>query len=249
MIWLAATVLFQIVCVVHVIRTGRNQMWIMAIGFLPVVGSIAYVVTEVLPTMGNNRHVRTARAQIVAKVDPERTLRVARSQLDIADTAANRIAVADAYADLNRHFDALPLYREALAMIPGDDDVTSVKLARALFETGDAAGALNILDTVPQPRGSSVADRRAMLRARVLEHLGRTSEAAALYDDVVSRLPGEEARCRYAALLIGIGDTARARHLLEEVEARMKRLDRTQRAAESDMYDWAMVQLAQLRTA
>jgi hypothetical protein len=37
--------------------------------------------------------------------------------------------------------------------------------------------------------------------------------------------------------------------LLEEVESRMKRLDRQQRAAEADMYRWAMDELAKLRAA
>ena len=43
--------------------------------------------------------------------------------------------------------------------------------------------------------------------------------------------------------------SASAREVLEEVEKRMKRLDRQQRAAEADMYRWAMDQLARLRSA
>ena len=39
-----------------------------------------------------------------------------------------------------------------------------------------------------------------------------------------------------------------ARRVLEEVEGRMKRLDRQQRAAEADMYKWASDTLAGLRT-
>ncbi len=41
----------------------------------------------------------------------------------------------------------------------------------------------------------------------------------------------------------------KARTVLEEVEARMKRLDRQQRAAEADMYRWAMDRLGELRAA
>ena len=60
-------------------------------------------------------------------------------------------------------------------------------------------------------------------------------------------LPGEEARCRYAALLLAQGWENKARKQLEEVEARARRLDRGQRAAEADMYRWAADTLAQLR--
>ncbi|WP_260598827.1 hypothetical protein [Sphingomonas endolithica] len=124
---------------------------------------------------------------------------------------------------------------------------TGAKIARAEFETGSAADALITLDALPPAHSQGDKDRQALLRARILEALGPTDEALALYADVVTRLPGEEARCRYAALLIAEGWDKKARGVLEEVEARMKRLDRQQRAAEADMYRWAMARLAELR--
>jgi hypothetical protein len=247
MIWFAIPILIQIACVVHVIRSGRNQGWILAIVFFPLLGSAIYFFLEIMPTLGTNRHVRTARAKVVSMVDPERELRAAREAMDVADTAANRIRLADCFAVLGRYAEALPLYREALSMVRGDDPATQVKLARALFETGLAAEALPVIDAVATVASLGEADRRALLRAQILAHLGRREEALAVYADIVTRLPGEEARCRYAALLIETGDRAGAKKILEEVERRMKRLDRTQRAAEGQMYDWAMRELATLR--
>ncbi len=69
----------------------------------------------------------------------------------------------------------------------------------------------------------------------------------AIYADLVTRLPGEEARCRYAGLLLEQGRDEQARMVLEEVESRMKLMDRRQRAAEADMYRWAMQRLGALR--
>jgi hypothetical protein len=86
-----------------------------------------------------------------------------------------------------------------------------------------------------------------LLRAKILEALDRKDEALAVYADLVTRLPGEEGRCRYAALLLDQGWDKKALAVLEEVEARMKRLDRQQRAAEADMYRWAMDTLRDLR--
>lgn len=238
----------QVLCIVHLVRNGRNQMWLMALVFLPVVSAIAYFIVEILPGLGSNRHVRTARAKAVAALDPERELRAARDALDLADTAANRLRVADALAELGRHAEALPLYRESIQMTVGDPDArTQGKLAAALYETGQAAEALAWLDAIPAPLGQSERDRQTLLRAKILEHLGRKDEALALYEDVSTRMPGEEARCRYAALLLDQGWDRRALKVLEEVEARMKRLDRQQRAADADMYRWATGALAALR--
>lgn len=237
----------QVACVVDVIRNGRNQLWIMALVFLPGASTIAYVLLEVLPRIQGNRHVRTVRAQVEARLDPERELRAARDALGLADTIANQIRVGDALSDLGRFDEAVPLYRAAIERTPERDPRTEAKRARALFETGESREALTLLDAITPPSTQSDRDRLALLRARALTELGEVEAALELYADIVTRMPGEEARCRYAALLLDQGYEPRARAVLEEVEARMKRLDRTQRAADADMYKWAMDKLRALR--
>ena len=64
----------QVACIVHLMRRGGNPMWVTALIFLPVVSAIAYFFVEILPGLGQNRHVRTARARAVATLDPEREL-------------------------------------------------------------------------------------------------------------------------------------------------------------------------------
>ena len=133
-------------------------------------------------------------------------------------------------------------------MTPGEPDArTQMKLATSLYAAGHGADALALLDMVPEPIGQSDRDRQALLRAKIFEHLDRKDEALAIYADIVTRIPGEEARCRYAALLIDQGRERQAMTVLEEVEARMKRLDRQQRAADADMYRWATETLGKLR--
>ncbi|WP_260598826.1 hypothetical protein [Sphingomonas endolithica] len=110
MIVYLAILAVQVMLIIDVIRNGRNQLWIMALMFLPGPSTIAYLVIEVYPRLHGNRHVRTARAKAVAKLDPEREVRSARDALDLADTAANRIRLGDALAGLGRFDEALPLY-------------------------------------------------------------------------------------------------------------------------------------------
>ena len=100
---------------------------------------------------------------------------------------------------------------------------------------------------MPAVTGSSDRDRVALLKARILEDMGKTDEALELYADVCERVAGDEARCRYAALLLKGGRKGDARKVLEDVEHRMKYIDRHTRAAESSMYDWAMTELSSLR--
>ena len=236
----------QVFCIVDVVRHGRSQMWISALIFLPVASTIAYFIVEVLPSLRHNRHVRVARQSVIEKIDPERELRAAKSQLEIADTMANRTRVADALTALGRHGEALPLYQRGAG--PRPDFRTGEKLARSLYLNDRPGEALSVLDALPKVTGQSDLDRTALLRARILEDMGRHDEALALYSDVMDRLPGDEARCRYAALALKVGHQTEARRVLEDVEKRMKYIDRHTRASNGQMYDWAMKELTGLRT-
>jgi hypothetical protein len=235
----------QVFCIVDVIRRGRNSIWIMALIFLPVASALAYFIVEVLPGLQHNRHVRVARQSIADKIDPERELRAAREALDVADTMANRLRLADALTELGRHSEALPFYQRGAG--PRPDFRTGEKLARSLFLNDRPDEALSVLDALPKVTAQSDRDRGALLRARIFEDLGRTDEALALYAEIVERLPGDEARCRYAALLLKAGRKADARRVLEDVEHRMRYLDRHTRTREAPMYEWAMKELTALR--
>ena len=248
MIFVIGLLAIQVFLIIDVIRNGRNQMWIMALMFLPMASTAAYFIVEILPRFQHHRHVRTARAQISAKLDPKRELRAARDQLDIAQTTANRLRLADALTDLGRHAEALPLYQAAVGS--GRPDLrTGEKYTRSLFQNDRSTDGLAVLDAMQQPSTVSDRDRIGVLRARLLEELDRKDEAAALYDDIVARFPGDEVRCRYAALLLAQGRTPKATSLLEEVEHRIKRLPREQRTANAAMYDWAMRELARMRSS
>lgn len=236
----------QVLCVVDVIRRGRNSIWIMALIFLPVASALAYFIVEILPGLQHNRHVRVARRTVIEKLDPERELRAAQQALDIADTMANRLRVADALTALGRHSEALPLYQRGAG--PRPDFRTGEKLARSLFLNDKPDEALSVIDALPKVTAQSELDRATLLRARILEDLKRNDEALQLYADVVDRVPGDEARCRYAALLITVGRKPEARRVLEDVEHRMKYIDRNTRASQGPMYEWAMRELTALRT-
>src|SRR5258705_1693428 len=236
----------QVLCIVDVIRRGRNSIWIMALIFLPVASALAYFIVEILPSLQHNRHVRVARQTVIEKLDPERELRAAQQALDIADTMANRLRVGDALTALGRHSEALSLYQSGAG--PRPDFRTGEKLARSLFLNDKPDEALSVIDALPKVTAQSDRDRAALLKARILEDLKRSDEALELYVDVVDRVPGDEARCRYAALLIKVGRKSEARRVLEDVEHRIKYIDRHTRVSQGPMYEWAMRELTTLRT-
>jgi hypothetical protein len=242
---IALSILIQIACAVHCVRGGRNQMWLMVIIFLSIPGCLAYAIFEIFPDFAGRREVRAVKQAAAKVIDPERDLRAARDSLDIADTAANHSALADALAALGRWEEAIPNYEQAQAKAPGVDRGLQLKLAVACFEARRSERALALIEALPPSGSASENDRAALLHARLLEEAGDTARALAIYADVGERLPGAEAQCRQAALLISKGRRAEALPLLAEAEKRAKRMDRYERARNADMYDWAAEQLRQ----
>ena len=65
----------QVGLIVHVIKTGRNMLWIWALALLPLVGAIAYVAVELLPELMGGRTARRAKSGMQRMIDPDRALR------------------------------------------------------------------------------------------------------------------------------------------------------------------------------
>ncbi|HEX4738708.1 MAG TPA: tetratricopeptide repeat protein [Allosphingosinicella sp.] len=246
--FLFLSILIQIACAVHCVRNNRNGLWLMVIIFLSLPGCFAYAVFEIFPAYAGRREVRALKSAAARKLDPDREIRRAREAVEVADTAANHSILADALAATGEWKQAAAHYREALDRAPGGGDrAAKVKLARAELEAGDDATALALLEALPPSGSDSENDRAALLLARALEGCGETARALALYEELASRMAGCEAQCRLAALLITSGRRADAIEPLTEVERRVKRLDRFERAKDPAMYEWAARTLAELR--
>ncbi len=242
------SILVQIACAVHCVRGGRNSLWLMVIIFLSIPGCIAYFLFEILPELAGRREVRAVKQAAAKALDPEADVRRAREALEIADTAANRTLLGDALGGQGRWSEAIPHYEAAEAKSPtGADRAIRLKRAMAHFEAGHSAVARGLLETLPPSGLQSDNDRAALLLARLVEEEGEDERALAIYADVGERLPGAEAQCRRAALLLALGRPAEALPLLAEVEKSAKRMDRHERARNAEMYAWAAESLARLR--
>jgi hypothetical protein len=247
MIFIVASVLVQIFCAVHVVRNGRNPLWLTVVIFLSIPGCLAYLLLEVLPNQRNNRAVRAAGQVIARKIDPERDVRAAREQLEIADTAANHLALGEALAEAGEHRQAVRHFQTALDRQNGPDRAALLKLAASQLESGNAAQAVATIDRAPPSASPTASDQQQFLRARALEAAGRREEALDLYRDLSERFAGEEALCRYAALCLELGHRDEARAALEKVEFKARRLSKVEKALSGEMYGWAERTLAELR--
>ncbi|WP_297732979.1 tetratricopeptide repeat protein [uncultured Maricaulis sp.] len=212
-------ILVALACAVHVIRTQRQMYWIMILFIFPALGSLVYVLAEVLPSLAGSPSARKAGSVASKALDPGREARDALVQVEISRTPGNMRRAADALLASNRPADALVMAREAATGAFAEDGAMMFTLARTLYETGEFGEALDQLEAMQAAHPDIRHPEAHLLYARTLEALGRLDEAAATYASVSDYFPGPEARARWAMLLEASGDQDNARARWNEILA------------------------------
>ena len=210
-------ILFQVLCAVHVVRTGRPLYWIFIIVIAPFIGCLIYLIAEMLPEMMRGRTAARVKTGLATAIDPHRELRELSDRLDTADTADNRRALAEALLERGQHDEAMRLYREAMVGVHQDDPALMQGLAKAQFASGQFARALLTLDQLQAAHPRYQSTDAHLLYARCLEGEGKRDEALAEYANLVGYYPGPEAKCRYASLLQEAGQSVQARSIFQDV--------------------------------
>jgi hypothetical protein len=232
--FIIVTVLLQVLFVIHIMRTGRPYVWAAVVMFLPIAGMIAYLIMEILPDLMGSAPARAAATDVVKLVDPERGYREALRRVEIADTPANRATLAEQCLHANRFDEAQALYRGLLVGINATEPDLMLGLARAHFGLGRYDLTQNVLDDL---RASNPDYRSAdghLLYARALEHQGKRGEAADEYAELINYYPGQEAKCRYAALLGEMGRTVESRRMFGEICRAFELMPRHARRAQAE---------------
>jgi len=234
-----AGIALEVLLIVHVVRTGRDRIWIWLIIGIPVFGSLAYVVAELLPELLRGPAGRKARAHATKMLDPERAYREARLRLDTADTVDNRRAVAAQAVALGRPEEALQWLEPARQGLYANDPALLVGMAQAHFAAARPERTIAILEELRAAHPDFESADAHLLYTRALEAAGRQPEALAEYAALVRYFPGEEARYRQAEALAAAGDPGAARSVHEEICRTVERAPAYYRRAQRQWYDLA----------
>lgn len=203
--------------IVHVIKTGRNMLWIWAIALLPLVGPIAYVVVEVLPEALGGRTARRARSGMQRMMDPDRELRRASAEVEISGNVDARRRLAEELLERNQYDAAIEVYQGGLKGIFEHDPTLLLGLARAHFGKQDYAAARLTLERLTQHNPDFKSADAQLLYARTLEAQDALDEAERAYATLAPGYPGAEARLRYGLLLKRRGNLADAQRVLKDL--------------------------------
>jgi len=139
------SLLIQAGFIIHVIKTGRNQLWIwvLIIPGLAFAGILAYIVVEILPELLRSRTARRTAHGLRKAMDPGADLRRYESEARVAGNVSSRhLLYARALEAEGNVPKALEEYRVLATSYPGAE--AAVRYAQLLQSHGERAEAQKV---------------------------------------------------------------------------------------------------------
>jgi len=211
------TLAIQASLIVHVVKTGRNSLWIVAIALLPGAGSLAYIVVEILPGVFGGSTARRTKAGVQRMLDPDRDLRRAAAEVEISGNVDARRRLAEELVGRGQYVEAAGVYQGGLRGVFEHDPTLLLGLARAQFAARDFAAARTSLERLMHNNPDFKSADGRLLYARALEAQDALDEAENEYGAVAPDYPGAEASLRYGLLLKRRGKLEEARRIFKDL--------------------------------
>jgi hypothetical protein len=244
MIYWLLPILIQVALVIHIIKTGRNTLWIWLVILVPLIGALAYFAVEILPELLGTRAARRAASGLRKTVDPHRDLRQASQKLAVNDSVDSRRKVADQLFDRGRHDEAMEHYRAAMTGIYSHEPLLMLGLAKAQFAKGQIAETRKTLDELIANNPDFKSPEGHLLYARALEGEDNIDKALSEYKALSKYFSGAEAMYRYASLLKRQGQVEQANTMLKELLANAELAGAVFRREQREWIDAAKRELA-----
>lgn len=225
--------------IVHVIKTGRQTIWVFVLLAFPLIGSAVYFFVEIWPDLQRTRASRRAVRGLRTTLNPEGDLRRLENEMKVTGNIHSKQRYAEELVRLGRAREAVDIYKNSLTGVFADDPKLLLGFAQARFAADDATGARQTLDELIARNPDFKSPEGHLLYAQALEAEGDTPKALSEYEALAAYFPGAEAAVRYARLLKKNGEMAKARELVQGLLERAKYAPGHYRKAQREWLDEA----------
>ena len=100
----------KVFCLYHIYKNRKPYYWFFVIFFIPIIGAIFYLITQVLTT----GDVDKIQNELTTIINPTKKVKDLERKIEFSDTYANRIELADTYFGLNDFSNAVINYNKTL---------------------------------------------------------------------------------------------------------------------------------------
>lgn len=206
------TIALQAICVIHCLRKGNQTNWIWLIVFLPFIGCLIYLFTEIF----TRRDVQKMQSGMGAMLNPTGSIKKLERELHFTDTFTNRISLADAYLAGGQTTKAIELYEKSLTGTFSENEHILYQLTIAYFQNNRFEDAVVTAKKI-YGRPQFARSKAHILYAIALSYTNNKEAAEKEFKTMQGRFANFEARYQYGLFLQRNNQAAEAKQLFNQI--------------------------------
>ena len=203
---------FQGYCIYHMYKNRNPYYWAFLIMFLPVIGCVIYLITQVY----NKRDAEKITSEITNIINPTKKIKDLEKQLEFSESYQNRVNLADAYLGIKDYKNAISHYLESLEGNQQNDLYVFKQLIECYFNIEENEKVVLYAEKI-KDHSEFKKSRSQFLYGLALERIGKVDEAEANLKAIDIRYSFYNERLIYAKFLLNRGKTEEGKAVLEEI--------------------------------
>ena len=223
--YLYLIIAFQGFCIYHLLKNRNSYYWIFAILFLPLIGCVTYLVTQVF----NKRETEKVKGNLTTIIEPSKKnassnqIKVLEDKLDFANTYLNRINLADGYLEANNYSKAIEHYHIALEDKTQNDFEVKANLIKSFYFTKDYDQVIALSNGLESHREFEKSEI-PFLYGMALAEKDRLQEAEVQLKIIDRPYSNYNERVAFAKFLLRIDKSDAAKELVEDLYVEMQNM-------------------------
>lgn len=209
----------QAYCIYHAYKNQKPYYWYFVIFFIPVIGSLVYIFTQIY----NKPDTEKIQSEVTSLINPSKKLKELENQADTVDTYTNRIALADAYFQNGDLPKAILNYKITLEDTVQDEMYAREQLVLCYFQLKDYVAVIEHAEAIKQ-KSLFKGSKQQFCYGIALKELGKFEEAEIELKQIDRPYSNYAERLELAKLYIETSRGDQGKALLEEISEESQRM-------------------------
>ena len=203
---------FQAYCLYHMYKNHNSYYWAILIFFVPLIGCIIYLITQVY----NKQDAEKITNDLVHVINPTKKVKDLEKRLEFSDSYQNRLNLADSYLEIKDYNNAITQYLETLEDKSQNNFYVTKQLIEAYFNIEDCDKVVFYAERI-KSHPEFKKSRTQFLYGLALERLGKMEAAESNLRQINVRYSFYEERLILAKFLLSIQKTEDAKEILNDI--------------------------------
>ena len=217
-------VALQSYCIYHAYKNSKPYYWYFLVFFIPVLGSLIYIITQVY----NKNNTEKIQSEITSIINPTGKIKDLENKIEFSDTYSNRIELADAYTQNNDMPNAILNYKKTLEDTVQDDLYSRQRLVLCYFQLKDYTGVLEHAEVIKN-KSEFKGSKQQFCYGLALKELGRIEDAQAQLEQIDRPYSNYDERLELAKIYLENDRAAEGSELLNEIYSESQNMTKPNR--------------------